>query len=258
MTMLWQQDPFHKEWDFMCAVYSAIREFLSAENISLQDWIHFAIKHLGVVVRESYLAALGWELVELEDGTHRVERSATRVAQSYMQPMNALGLFMNCLNHGLPVANPLPVIAKLSGLANDVICVNTQLGEAAGKTTTNTMDSFRQFAKTNPQLAVSALFQVPTAHPLITQGVAVHQMPDINAIPPPTDPLYMVPGDDPELDAMLDRILRESGGSMVGQPGLENQFYIENGTEGKEFLFLFNCTLRSALQDSAVSANLPC
>ena len=211
-----------------------------------------------MVVRESYLAALGWELVELEDGTQRVERSATRVAQSYMQPTNALGLFMNCLNHGLPVANPLPVIAKLSGLANDVICVNTQLGDTAGKTTTNTMDSFRQFAKTNPQLAVSALFQVPTAHPLITQGVAVHQMPDMNAIPPPTDPLYMVPGDDPELDAMLDRILRESGGSMVGQPGLENQFYIENGTEGKEFLFLFNCTLRSALQDSAVSANLPC
>ncbi len=233
MTMLWQQDPFHKEWDFMCAVYSAIRDFLADENVSLQNWINFAIKHLGIVVRENYLAAMGWELVKLEDDTHKLERTETRVVQNYLQPMNALGLFMNCLNHGLPVTDPLPIIAKLSGLTNDLICVNTQFGEQAKST--NTMDQFRQFAKSNPQLAMSALFQVPAAHPLITQGVSVHQLPGMGELPTEA-PLFMVQNEDTELDAMLDRIFRESEVNPGNPANLGNQYFamdMGNGTPGK-------------------------
>ncbi|KAK4154861.1 mating-type protein MAT alpha 1-domain-containing protein [Chaetomidium leptoderma] len=232
MTLLWKQDPFHKEWDFMCAVYSAIREFLSDENVSLQDWIQFAIKPMGIVVRESYLTALGWELMTLDDGTHKIERIATREVQSYLQPTNGLGLFMNCLNDGLPVGNPLPIIAKLSDLANDVICVNTQLSAEAKPA--NTMEGFRQFAKSHPQMAMSAFFQVPAAHPLITQGVSVHQVDNMSGLPA-TEPFFM-PNEDPELDAMLDNILNGQGdGDLNKQANLGNQFYsmgMGNGTPG--------------------------
>jgi hypothetical protein len=234
MTMLWKQDPFHKEWDFMCAVYSAIREFLSVENVSLQNWIQFGIKHLGIVVRDNYLTTLGWELVKLDNGTHKLQRAATRLVQSYLQPMNGLGLFMNCLNDGLPVGNPLPIIAKLSGLSNDVICINTHLGEAAKPT--NTMDGFRQFAKNNPQLAMSALFQVPSAHPMIAQGVSVLHVPEISGMPE-NEPFFMVQDDDPELDAMLDKILRGEGdGTLASQASMGPQFFamdMGSGTPGK-------------------------
>jgi hypothetical protein len=235
MTMLWKEDPFHKEWDLMCAVYSAIREFLSDENITLQNWIQFAIKHMGIVVRESYLTALGWRLVQLEDGTHKVERTAIRGVQSYFQPMNGLGLFMNCLNDGLPVANPLLIIAKLSDLTNDVICVNTQPG-AAAKTTTNTMDGFRQFAQKNPQLAMSALFQVPADHPLITQGVTVHHVPDLPTLQA-TEPFFMVQNEDPDLDAILETILQGGSDRSLGPQGrIGNQLFpmgMENGAPGE-------------------------
>jgi hypothetical protein len=40
--------------------------------------------------------------------------------------MNGLGLFMMCLNDGLPMIYLVPIISKLSGLTNDVTCVNTQ------------------------------------------------------------------------------------------------------------------------------------
>ncbi|KAK0747268.1 hypothetical protein B0T21DRAFT_405914 [Apiosordaria backusii] len=155
-----------------------------------------------------------------------VERTSIRTVQSYVQPTNGLGLFMNCLNDGLPVSNPL------SDLANDVICINTQLGPAAKPN--NTMDGFRQLAKNNPQLAMSALFQVPVTHPLITQGVSVHHVP--NALPA-AEPLFMVQNEDPELDAMLENIFRGDGdGSLSNQPNLGNQYYgmgMGNGTLGK-------------------------
>jgi hypothetical protein len=232
MTVLWKQDPFHKEWDFLCAMYSVIREFLTDEDVSLQNWIQFSTKHLGIVVRGSYLTSLGWELIQLDDGTHMVERTAIRSVQSYVQPTNGLGLFMSCLNDGLPVSNPLPIIAKLSDLANDAICINTQLGPAAKPT--NTTDGFRQLAKNNPQLAMSALFQVPVAHPLIMQGVSVHHA--SNALPA-AEPLFMVQNEDPELDAMLENIFRGDGdGSLNNQPNLGSQYYgmgMGNGTLGK-------------------------
>ena len=214
----------------MCAVYSVIREFLSDENITLQNWIQFAIKHMGIVVRESYLTALGWKLIRLDDGTHKVERTEIRAVQSYLQPMNGLGLFMNCLNGGLPIANPLPIIAKLTDLTNDVICVNTQPGAATRST--NTMESFRQFAKNNPHLAMSALFQVPAAHPLISQGVTVHQLPDLAK----AEPFLTAQDEDPELDAMMDRIFQGEGNGSLGSQGVAgSQFYtmgMGNGASG--------------------------
>jgi hypothetical protein len=205
------------------------------DNLSSQTWIQFAIKHLGIVVRERYLATLGWELVQLDGGTHKIERTANRPVPSYLQPMNGFGLLMNCLNDGLPVANPLPIIAKLSGLTNDVICINTQLGAAAKPA--NSMDGFRQFAKTHPQLAMSALFQVPATHPLVTQGVTVHGINQMNALPE-TEPLFMVQNDDPELDAMLDKIFRGEGDESIGNlANLGNQYFtmgMGNGTQGEK------------------------
>lgn len=237
MTTLWKEDPLHKEWDFMCAVYSTAREFLSDENVTLQNWIQFAIKHMGIVARESYLATLGWRLVQLEDGTHKVERTVVRGMQSYPQPMNGLGLFMSCLNDGLPVSNPLPIITKLSNLADDIIYINTQPGTAA-KQPMNTMEGFRQFAKNHPNLAMSALFQVPTAHPLIMQGVTVHHVDQLDSSPA-TEQFSLTQKEDPELDAMLNKIFQAEGGGGIGNQGsFVNQYPtmgigMGNGTPGE-------------------------
>ncbi|KAL2150018.1 hypothetical protein VTH82DRAFT_7694 [Thermothelomyces myriococcoides] len=208
MTMLWKEDPFHKEWDFMCSVYSEIREFLSDEDVTLQEWLRFATKHMGIVVRESYLTTLGWRLVQDEDGTHKIERTETQGVQSSLQPTNGLGLFMKCFNDGLPVSNPLPIIAKLSGLTNDIICINTQPG--AETRSIDTMEGFRQLAKNHPHFAMSALFQVPAGHPLIAQGVTVHQLPDSAGFPA-TELFPTTQSGDPELDALLDRIFQGEG-----------------------------------------------
>ncbi|KAL1840344.1 hypothetical protein VTJ49DRAFT_558 [Mycothermus thermophilus] len=178
MKALWVEDSYHKEWDFMCAVYSEIREFLAEEDVPLQKWIQFAVKHLGIIGRDHYLAALGWELVQLNDGTHTVQRTAMRpsatIQRNNGQATNGLGLFMSCLNDGLPVANPLPIIAKLSDLAKDMICISAQPDV---QMPSNTMAEFRHFARKNPQLAMAALFEVPPDHPLIAQGIAVHHVP---------------------------------------------------------------------------------
>jgi hypothetical protein len=32
----------------------------------------------------------------------------------YLQPIDGSGLFKNCLNDGLPIAGPVPIISKLS------------------------------------------------------------------------------------------------------------------------------------------------
>ncbi|KAL2020189.1 hypothetical protein VTK56DRAFT_8615 [Thermocarpiscus australiensis] len=242
MTMLWKHDPFHKEWDFMCAVYSDIREALADQNVSLQNWIECSIKHLGIIVRDSYLATLGWELIKLDDGTHKLQRTTTRVIQSHLQPMNGLGLFMNCLTDGLPVANPLPIIARLSDLANDIICINTRPGEPAKST--NTVEGFRGFAKNHPHLAMSALFQVPTTHPLIAQGVGVHQVPDSGISGPgvstpepfPNAREFMATQGDAELDAILDNIfLQEGDGDIRNEADMNPHFFtmgMESSTSG--------------------------
>ncbi|KAK4223215.1 Mat sexual cell fertilization-promoting factor [Podospora fimiseda] len=169
LTTLWQQDPLHKEWDFMCAVYSAIREYLTEQNITLQTWFQFAVRHMGIPPREGYMHALGWELTQQDNGTYELQRIVARGSLNQIQPMNGLGLFLSCLNGGLPVVNPEPIITQLSDPAFDVICINTP-------NTPQSSDSppaFHQFAKQNPSLAMSAIFGVPSNHGLITQGVQV-------------------------------------------------------------------------------------
>ncbi|KAK4117604.1 hypothetical protein N656DRAFT_699532 [Canariomyces notabilis] len=218
MTMLWQQDPFHKEWDFMCGVYSAIRDLLEDQNISLQDWIQAAVKPLGIVARDSYLATLGWEMVQLEDGTNTLQRGAAPPLQSSRQPMNVLGLFTQCLNEGLQVVNPGPIVAKLIDAAKDVICINSQPGGDAAKTF-NTMDGFRRLAQNNPQLTMSALFDMPLGNPIVSQGITTHYAPD--GMP---------------ADAMLDSFLRY-GGSKSNYYIVGTRDYTV-GDEGKSRLFL--------------------
>ncbi|KAK4160338.1 Mat sexual cell fertilization-promoting factor [Cladorrhinum sp. PSN259] len=170
LTMLWQQDPFHKEWDFMCAVYSAIREFLTEQDITLQSWIQCAVNHMGISSRQNYMQALGWELLQGDNGTYQLHRTTSRASAQHIQPMNGLGLFLSCLNSGLPVINSEPIITQLSDPAFDVICINTHpnTSQSSGDTL-----AFHQFAKQNPARAMSALFGVPAEHGLITQGIQV-------------------------------------------------------------------------------------
>nr|ALD16248.1 truncated mat A-1 [Thermothelomyces fergusii] len=201
-------------------VFSGIRELLAHEDVTLQEWLQFAIRHMGIVVRESYLTTLGWRLVQGSDGTHTMERTTAAAAggvqQGSLQPTNGLGLFMKCLNDGLPVSDPLPIIAKLSGLGRDILCVNTR---AAARSTAGAMEGFRQLARNQPHLAMSALFQVPAGHPLIAQGVTVHQLPDGAGFPAgePFLPAAQA-ADDPELDAMLDRIFQGEAAAGIGSP----------------------------------------
>ncbi|KAK4032298.1 mating-type protein MAT alpha 1-domain-containing protein [Parachaetomium inaequale] len=241
MTMLWKEDPSHKEWGFMCAVYSSIREFLSDENVSLQNWIQFAIKHMGIVVRESYLTTLGWKVVQLGKGTPKVERTTTRGVQSYLQPTNALELFMNCLNDGLPVANPLPIIATLSDLTNDIICVNTQVGAAAKPT--NSIDSFCQPDKSQPYFTLPAHFEIAAAHPIIPQGVTVHRFLEISAFPA-VAPFFMTGDGGSELNVMPERFLQDEGNDEIGsQANVGNQYFamgMSNNTHGKYKLAVRN------------------
>ncbi|KAK3695533.1 mating-type protein MAT alpha 1-domain-containing protein [Podospora appendiculata] len=159
MTMLWQQDTFHNEWDFMCAVYSTIRTFLEESKISLQIWIKFAVSHLGIIPRESYMSALGWHLMQLEDGSHELMRTATSEVYQYpLQPMNGLGLFKQCVASGLPVTSPQAIIAKLSDPTYDVICMNTRLPNIS--TGSDLSVNSRNTFKNRPDLAMGALFPV--------------------------------------------------------------------------------------------------
>ncbi|KAK3996940.1 Mat sexual cell fertilization-promoting factor [Cladorrhinum sp. PSN332] len=171
LTMLWQQDPFHKEWDFMCAVYSAIRENLTEQEVTLQNWIQYAVAHMGIPPRQNYMQALGWDLTQKDNGTYELQRIAARGSTHQIQPVNGLGLFLSCLNGGLPVTNSEPIISQLSDPAFDVICINTQYSNAPQSS--GTTPAFHQFAKQNPALAMSAIFGVSSNHGLITQGVQV-------------------------------------------------------------------------------------
>ncbi|KAK3360795.1 mating-type protein MAT alpha 1-domain-containing protein, partial [Lasiosphaeria ovina] len=63
VTALWRADGHHAEWDFACAVYSAIRGFLAADGVTLQAWLGWAAVPLGLAARDQYLAAHGWSLV---------------------------------------------------------------------------------------------------------------------------------------------------------------------------------------------------
>nr|CAA71623.1 SMTA-1 protein [Sordaria macrospora] len=130
MTILWQHDPFHNEWDFMCSVYSSIRNYLEQSNaqrekkITLQYWLHFAVPDMGVLGRENYLPTLGWDLVTMPNGTIDLMRIAMPLFRKNLQPMNGLCLFTKCQEGGLQVDNQHLVIAKLSDPSYDMIWFN--------------------------------------------------------------------------------------------------------------------------------------
>ncbi|KAK4674443.1 Fertilization Minus Regulator mating type protein MAT1-1-1 [Podospora pseudopauciseta] len=193
LTTLWQQDPFHKEWDFMCAVYSAIRDQLAEQNVTLQTWIQFAVTPLGIAPRTGYMEALGWVLTRLDDGIHTLQRMDVPDIRHHLQPMNGLGLFLSCLNGGLPISDPQNIISQLSDPAFDVICINTEVPKIPG--TFDTMSGFRQLAKQNPALAMSSLFHLPDTDPLIAQGVGIYEFHSVvsqsvqnHGMPPTTVP----------------------------------------------------------------------
>lgn len=190
MTTLWQQDLFHNEWDFMCGTYSTIRALLVEEKVTLQIWISYAVQVLGIVARDRYMEAMGWTLLEHDDGTYKLERTGAPNVQHNMQPMNGLSLFLQCLQDGLPISDPEPLMSLLSGTKGDVMCISTTKGtkrakrsrakpSASAKTTrtasaTTAIDNqLLQMVKTNPNLAMAQLFQIPEMHPWLADGVQV-------------------------------------------------------------------------------------
>ncbi|KAK1826506.1 mating-type protein MAT alpha 1-domain-containing protein [Podospora conica] len=258
MTTLWQQDPFHNEWDFMCGTYSTIRALLAEEKVTLQIWISYAVQVLGIVARDRYMEAMGWTLLEHEDGTYKLERTAATNVQHTMQPMNGLNLFLQCLQDGLPIANPEPLMALLSGAKGDVMCINTNKVNKRAKrsrtkvssvaktsqtasTTTAADNQLLQMAKTNPSLAMSQLFQIPEMHPWLSNGVqviaidsaaalemAAHQINQGHSGPMDTSTHTPEPpmGDD-EFEAMFSGIIAEmSTGVRQGEvQGTAAQFF---------------------------------
>jgi hypothetical protein len=175
----------------MCGTYSTIRALLAKEKVTLQIWISYAVRVLGIVARDRYMDAMGWTLLEHDDGTYKLERTAAPNVQHNMQPMNGLSLFLQCLQDGLPIADPEPVITLLSGAKGDVLCISTTKGVTkrakrprakhsssarttrTASTTTTVDNQLLQMAKTNPNLAMSQLFQIPEMHPWLVDGVRV-------------------------------------------------------------------------------------
>lgn len=129
MTILWQHDPFHNEWDFMCSVYSSVRNYLEETNtkqekkLTLQYWLHFAVPVMGVLGRHNYLSTLGWDIRKIKGCTDLV-RINHPLFKKNLQPMNGLCLFTRCIQGGLKVANQDLVIAKLSDPSYDMIWFN--------------------------------------------------------------------------------------------------------------------------------------
>ncbi|KAK0612682.1 mating-type protein MAT alpha 1-domain-containing protein [Bombardia bombarda] len=177
IKLLWEEDPFHNEWDFMCAVYSAIRVFLEKEKISLRTWMSFAVGSLGIIPQQDYMKTLGWRLVQLENGTHQLQRTNAAPIKHCLQPINGLGLFEQCLANGLPISNPEPISLTLSNPIRDVICMNTMPAASTG------IQEFRGLMRNRPSLALSALF--PESQSLMGDGLEVHR---VDRIPQIIDP----------------------------------------------------------------------
>ncbi|KAK3326047.1 Mat sexual cell fertilization-promoting factor [Apodospora peruviana] len=179
LTKLWRQDPFHNEWDFMCAVYSTIRTSLNHENISFKDWINSASAHLGIVARDKYMAALGWQFVRSKDGTNTLFRIASPTIQNRLQPMNGLGLFKQCLSSGLPVVDPRPIVAKLSDPRFDVICMTTHPTVALGLV--DRAMGVKSLVNGEPNVAMATALSVPQGLPSIGK-TQVHGVNDIHEL----------------------------------------------------------------------------
>jgi len=146
----------------MCAVYSAIRTSLDKEKISFKDWINSAVIHLGIISRDNYMEALGWQFERLEDGTNTLIRTTTPPIQNRLQPMNGLGLFNSCLSAGLPVNDARSIISKLSDPSYDVICMTTQSG-----TLTQNKTGYRTTTKKIPDNITEPFLPTPQCHPSV-------------------------------------------------------------------------------------------
>lgn len=136
MTILWQYDPYHTEWDFMCSVYSSIRTDLEEQKVTLQLWIHYAIGQMGLIDRDHYMASFGWRLGQTRNGTTDLFRTAIPMVRRSLQPMNGLCLLIKCLQSGLNkhLTNPHPVIAKLQDPSFDMIWINKPSHHQQGHT----------------------------------------------------------------------------------------------------------------------------
>jgi hypothetical protein len=252
----------------MCGTYSTIRALLAREKVTLQIWISYAVQVLGIVARDRYMEAMGWTLLEHDDGTYKLERTAPPHVQHTMQPMNGLGLFLQCLQDGLPVADPEPLMALLSGEKGDVMCINTTKGvtkrakrsrakppssarptRTAPPTTTTADNPLLQMAKTNPNFAMAQLFQIPEMHPWLADGVQVVSIDSAAGLeraahhinqghPGPMDtPAHTrePPMGDAEFEAMFNGIIAEmSAGARPGAAQGDAAHFFSNGPTGQD------------------------
>ncbi|KAM7205661.1 Mating-type protein MAT alpha 1 domain containing protein [Rhypophila sp. PSN 637] len=224
LTQLWRQDPFHNEWDFLCAVYSAIRSFLDEENLSFKDWINSAATHLGIISRDKYMEALGWQLERCDDGTNKLLRTMTSPIKNCIQPTNGLGLFNSCLSAGLQVNNARPIISKLSDPSFDVICMTTQPAyiPTRSRFATSPCKTNRKKAGT-PSHAIPAFLPGTQCLPIVeSDGVGIDEIngffyPDYSQPYEALDTETFFAMHGSNIDAMLGTILNDEN---VGHPDI--------------------------------------
>jgi hypothetical protein len=171
MTKLWQADPFHAQWDFMCAVYSEIRGFLSQESLSLQDWIQAASPHLGIVPRQDYMETMGWQLNQSESSSHQLKRTSQHVIVIDIPLTNGLSLFTSCLDNNLHVVNPRPIIDHLSKPSNNVILMDNRRRNVRAEPSQAPKAGSRSWCDDNSVAAVSDIFGLAPNDQSIANGV---------------------------------------------------------------------------------------
>ncbi|KAK3944015.1 mating-type protein MAT alpha 1-domain-containing protein [Diplogelasinospora grovesii] len=234
ITALWQADPFRNEWDFLCSVYSAIRIFLEKEDISLQDWIHYAVNHLGIIPRESYVATLGWQVVLRQDGIFELVRKSVPPIQHNLQLMNGLDLFRRCFDSGLPVSDPQPIFDRLSDPGLDLMCMNTQQPNPV-----DVVDTLQDLVSHNPAAAMSALFAVSAGHPMTTKAIDGYNAQCVNELQQEQRHPYELPVTEVGFSQTSSPSHRKSGKT---QQSRENQ-YVEGGNDaGLEFYTMAGAT----------------
>ncbi|KAK4139335.1 mating-type protein MAT alpha 1-domain-containing protein [Dichotomopilus funicola] len=215
MTKLWKADPCRKQWDFICAVYSVIRDSLSEDGITLQNWIAFAVEHFDIIDRDSYLETLGWERIRDENGAETVERANPRSFSSRMQPMSGRCLLEKCIAGGLELSQPESIYAKLSGAG--IICLNTPQDAV--------IENIRELAKQSPRVAMGGIFGIPPEHPSL-QEVTTHYVDSVEPILAPM-PYQMVHHGTAGFDTTMGgNWCGEDDGTLNHHAGPGHQFYM--------------------------------
>lgn len=214
----------------MCAVYSAIRTFLDNEKITFKDWINSAVVHLGIVSRDNYMEALGWQFERLEDGTNTLLRTTTPPIQNRLQPMNGLGLLNSCLSAGLPVHDARSIIATLSDPSYDVICMTTQPGPLPPN-----ISVYRTATRKTPDQITETYLPAPQCHPAVGRS-QMNGFDEVHGIFYPDYPQHYE-GFDTEtvfamhgstIDAMLGTILNSGNVAQTDLGGGESCFFDMN------------------------------